>query len=200
VNPVKQPSRERQGLLFPEPFRDFPFRTSAGARTFYGAAVEEIACGLLDLNPMVTDARFKTCYDAERDGQFYEIKSVKRRGGCIIFKKRLDNDEAAGVPLSYVFVSHEVTGARSNRQLWAAMAESKLVLWVVPFALVKELCAGLPVRKHYTHPEHGSMRYGYEKGYHVLPLARLADFPAELSTVQRELYDFRFSVNVRRLA
>ena len=196
--PVKPPHGVQE-LLFPDDFRDFPFSTSASARTFYGAAIEEIACAILKLNPMETDARYKTCYDAERNGRFYEIKSVKRTGGCIIFKKRLDNDAEANVPLSYVFVSHNVSGARSNRQLWTELSKIPLVIWIVPFYVVQSLCATLPIRKHYTSPDHGAMRYGYEKGYHVLPLSRLCDLPRKSRHEDRRIYDFNFRSDIHEL-
>lgn len=197
---IKRASKFKQPTLFELPLREFEFSSNGAARTHYGAAVEEIVCHLLKLKPIDTDARFKYCFDAERDGVFFEIKSVRKSGGkCIVFVKRLENDENAGVPLQYVFAEHSVTGAKSNRELWERMSETLTVFRIVPGNLVREICSGLKPKKHYTRPDHGCMQYRYQKGYYTFPPRIFDKYLSVVTEVKGEIYGFPFRVSVKKL-
>lgn len=145
--------------------------TSIGAcRVAFGAAAEIIACKVFGLDRIAINGQFEVNFDAERDGVFYEIKSVRESSGKIVcYDWRMKKEE--GFPdLVYVIVIHRISGVTEN--IVERMAASCRIL-LCSGSLIRELSKGLTKNVHKI--KEGSERYrynrkGYIDGYRNLPV------------------------------
>ncbi len=170
--------------------------SNAHARNAYGTIAQDIACAALNLRPIPIDGRCAICPDAEdRDGLFYEIKSVHRSGKLVIYDWRIEK-EATLSELHYAIVVHKAKGCRSTEALLASYAVS-LELWIVPASEIHAAAKLCPVRqllKPSNDPRCGYSRKGYVRGYRNVPLAGLR--PAHTERLEFECYGKPFIANL----
>lgn len=147
---------------------------NAAARNAYGSLAQELVCAALNLQPIPIDGRCAICFDAEANGQFYEIKSVHRSGKLVIYDWRVEK-EAAYPTLLYALWVHKVRNCRNMSDLLPAMLTNSS-LWLVPASDVHKAAAAQPLRhllNPSTDPRNGYSRAGYIRGYRNVPLAGL---------------------------
>lgn len=144
---------------------------TAQARTAYGTAAQIIVCETLGLLPIRIDGRFDVCFDAEKDGVFYEIKSVNVRGKVVIYDFRMKKEQAAGVTVFYAILVHRLRCERAD--ILPKMRESVVKICVVPLEKVVETALRYPlvpvVKKNYPFRS-GYDRKGYADGYRNIPV------------------------------
>lgn len=189
--------------LFPHLRPSYVITTNAHARNAYGQAVQEIVCAALGLDPIAIDGSKEVCFDAERDGVFYEIKSVHRHGKLVIYDWRMEKEARAGVTLVYALLVHSVRGARTSDNMWHQFQSLPLELWTLPYQVVHEVALRCPLSKIKASwngdPRNGYNRKGYRNGYRNLGLSSIRGLMVERSEPQElTLFDQRFSI-VRRV-
>lgn len=175
----------------------FNITKNAQARNAYGTVAAEIVCATLKLDAIPINGNYSVCFDAERNGHFYEIKSVKRGGKVVIYDWRMEKERAAKVPLSYAILCHNVR--KSNGvNLAAEMLCSGLELLVLPAHVVHEAAARQPLRKLLRlalDPRNGYTRAGYRDGYRNVPVKKLKALCPTLEWKRWcNLYDLRFDI------
>lgn len=197
VKTVEEPTR--QARLFSEPDL-IKFPSLASARTRFGDAAEELACKALGLDRIPTDGRFDVCFDAQdRQGNFFEIKSVKQGGSIPLWNWRIDKDRKAGVPLFYVIVPHKTGGVKDTHELWAGLADTVTEVYIVPLGIMETLHGkGKQVTPN-TFKEHGSMRKGYCDGYRLVSVKSLSSRLHSTKFQKFSLYGHSFNLTVKTL-
>lgn len=150
--------------------------SNATTRNAYGMAAQEIACAALGLSPISTNGNYAVCFDAEKEGAFFEIKSVQNNGKVVVYDWRLKKEEAAGVPLSYVIVIHRLKGARDS--ITDRMLTAGVKILLVPFTSVRDAAMQCPLNKINTangigKSRNGYQREGYRDGYRNIPVGAL---------------------------
>lgn len=170
----------------------FSITKNAQARNAYGQIAQEIVCAALDLLPIPINGKCSICFDAERSGHFYEIKSVKRTGKVVIYDWRMEKERAAKVPLSYAILVHNVRGS-DGHDLLREMLDSEPEILVVPASVIHELAQSYPLRqlqRPSSDPRNGYNRTGYRDGYRNVPVKELkALLPCTLCGNRFNLYD-----------
>lgn len=153
-----------------------------GARNAYGIAVQEIVVRQLNLNPIRTNGNFDICLDAEKNGTYYEIKSCRKTGKVVVYKWRLEKEQASGLTIQYVILVHNLKGARTD--IFHQLNKAGFVIATLPLALVVELTKILPLRKHknYLGKRNGYSRKEYRDGYYNIPIKDVLQ-QAQLSPV-----------------
>jgi hypothetical protein len=168
------------------------------ARNAYGTVAQEIVCAVLRLDPIRINGNCTICFDAERDGVFYEIKSVKRNGKVVLYDWRMEKEHASRVPLRYAILVHGVT--RSNGyDLFAEMVTSGLKLLIIDACTIHTLALTFPLctpRRTYLDPHNGYTRHGYKDGYRNVPVREIEKRLPDTEKQSRLLYNTRFSITL----
>jgi hypothetical protein len=149
-----------------------PIKSNAHARNAYGSVAQEVACAALGLRAIPINGAKTTCFDAQDDERFYEIKSVRKGGKLVIYDWRMQKERDAGVPLYYAIVVHNARGARSFENLVQALSEGVEIVVVeaskVHLSANKQpLCK---LKRDSNNPRAGYNRKGYKDGYRNVPL------------------------------
>lgn len=163
-------------------------RNNAQARNVYGALAQDVACTALELQAIPIDGHCAVCFDAERDGQFFEIKSVHASGKLVIYDWRAEK-EAAFLALQYVLVVHKARGCKSVSELLASFA-CYLEIWQLPATTIHtaaQQCTLRQLVKQSTNSRNGYNRAGYCRGYRNVPLAGLR--PSNCQRIQFPVFD-----------
>lgn len=165
------------------------------ARTFSGAAMEEVIIKLFNLTPGRTVGTQAVCPDAYTvDDRPAEIKSLKRGSALPIYEWRAEKDHADTV---YFIGIHSRPPARTVREIWEGMATSLRQVLIIPGSAVYELARGYPLRKikmtaTASGERNGYQRAGYRDGYRSIParvlLAEVEPLPFEVSTMLHGLH------------
>jgi hypothetical protein len=146
---------------------------NAQARNAYGTVASELVCAALALNVIRINGNYSVCFDAERDGTYYEIKSVRRHGGkVVIYDWRMEKERESGVPLNYAILCHNVRRSNGAR-LVEEMIDGGVELLVVEACIVHALASEQPLREitsRSTGPHCGYNRTGYKDGYRNVPV------------------------------
>lgn len=147
--------------------------STASARTRYGEAAQEIVCTALELLPIKINGNFSTCFDAFKDGIYYEIKSVKNNGKLVIYDWRIKKEQDSTVTLHYAILMHNIKEVRSD--IISAMCSSKLSILLVESAIIHKLALSCPLIRHKTYKSkrNGYSRAGYKDGYRNLSVKSL---------------------------
>lgn len=178
----------------------FSITKNAQARNAYGQIAQEIVCAALDLLPIPINGKCSICFDAERSGHFYEIKSVKHTGKVVIYDWRMEKERAAKVSLSYAILIHNVRGS-DGHDLLREMLNSKPEILVMPASVIHELAQSYPLRqlqRPSSDPRNGYNRAGYRDGYRNVPVKDIRALCPTLEWNQWvKLYDLLFDINVR---
>lgn len=179
----------------------YAIASNAHARNAYGAAAQEIVCAALGLSPIPIDGGCEVCFDAEGAGEFFEIKSVHRGAKVVVYDWRMRKESAAGVPLKYAILCHNVRGARDGSRLFEAMAAGGLSLLVLEAATVHEAAALEPlctIKRLAASPRAGYNRKGYLDGYRNVSVHKLASSTSTREPRAFELFGVPFAVEVLR--
>jgi len=148
---------------------------SAGAaRVAFGSAAEEIVCSALGLDRIKINGQFECNFDAEKDGIFYEIKSVRRNSGKIVaYECRMEKDSLFD-ELFYAILTHDISGVSSDI-LTRMFATCEILL--CPAKLIRDLRLNYPIHIPKIKPERGPRfgytRAGYVDGYRNIPVSAL---------------------------
>lgn len=180
----------------------FLIKSNAEARNRYGAAAQELVCQALGLSPIPIDGRHKVNFDAELDGSFYEIKSVRRGHKIVLYDFRMKKESDAGVPLTYAIFVHSVTLARSSETMWGGFQDHSIV--VIPATVIHELAAEEPLRflgsatveANKDNPRFGYARAGYAEGYRNLPVGKVLERVKLSRAVEFRRYDWTFKASI----
>lgn len=178
----------------------FRITKNAQARNAYGAVAQEIACAVLGLDPIPINGNCEVCFDAEKSGRFFEIKSTRQSGGKIIlYDWRMEKEKLTQVPLTYVIVCHEVKNSDGSRLL-EEMLLSKPEILVLPAYHIHCLAFNYPLKqlkKPSLDPRNGYTRKGYSRGYRSLPLKVVKDLCSDWSAVSFSIYGMVSTAVVR---
>lgn len=169
---ARAPLHVQLSLFDMEP--NFPIQSNAHARNAYGTAAQSIVCAALKLRAISIDGSCETCFDAERDNNFYEIKSVHRNGKIVVYDWRAAKELAAGVPVFYAILVHSVRGARTSDAMFKQFRKSNLEILLVPVHVLHHYAQQEPLRQikdNTASPRAGYNRNGYKEGYRNVPLA-----------------------------
>lgn len=163
--------------------------SDGAARYAYGEAAQSLVCMLLGIEPIPVSSKHKICFDAFKDGMYYEIKSLHhKRGKVVLYKWRMEKDDEAGVPLSYLLVLHRLTGVREN--IAQKMADTGLDIFVMPASVVHSATEAEPLRAVSASRPRGYASPGYREGYYNLTLQRIiGDLPFEAKAIENPLGD-----------
>lgn len=152
----------------------FAIASNAHARHAYGTVAQELACAALAMSPVPINGNYAVCFDADRAGTPYEIKSVHRSSKLVIYDWRTEK-ESTFPSLRYVLVVHRARGCRNAAALLAAL-HCYLEIWDLPAVAVHDAALQYPLR-HLVRPSpntrNGYSRAGYARGYRNVPLASL---------------------------
>ena len=177
--------------------------TGGGARrTRIGNLVEDIALGLLRVAPCKKSGGYDCCFDGKHGDTFYEVKSVRRGGKVVVYKWRLERDEAAGVPLRYVIAMRNtnLAGAMTVGDTRRALAGDLLSLYVVSARKVHAATKSLPLNKlkkgHACGGKVGYTRAGYAEGYYNIALPVLTQGLRQVGVARETLWGDEFTAKV----
>lgn len=182
----------------------FQIPSVAVARNAYGAAAQEIVCRAMKLDPIQINGKAKVCFDAVRDGMFYEIKSVRAGSKVVIYDWRLKKEVEAGLPVHYAILAHRIGGARTSDEMWDAYARRNLRIYVLPLNTVVELASTCPL----TIPKKplgkvakrfGMLRSGYADGYRNLGVRALEEITAAHQIAKLRIYGRSIFAEIWRL-
>jgi len=151
--------------------------SNASARNAYGNAAQEIVWKTLSLNPIRINGNFEICFDAEKDGVYYEIKSVKRNGKLVIYDWRIKKESSSGVPLFYAILIHNLKGCRED--ILTNMRLATVEILVCEAVHIHELSKNFTLNKLNKGDcnRSGYNRKGYIDGYYNIPVNKLREFP-----------------------
>lgn len=146
---------------------------NAQARNAYGTAAQDIVCQRLRLNPIKIDGRCDVCFDAEKDNEFYEIKSVHLKGKVVIYDWRLEKELASPFPAFYAILVHGLRHGRND--IHKLLLEKAIMILVIPLEKVQQIAAQYPIRTmkmttKFASTRNGYTRKGYNKGYRNVPV------------------------------
>ncbi len=134
---------------------------TADARNAYGEAAQEIVVAALGLKPVRINGSYTTCFDAYRDGVYYEIKSVKAGGKVVCYDWRMEKEAASGVEVVYAILVHRIRYARVD--IVSVMSAQPLELYTIPAYILHEYASRCPL---YASPKTDKQRVGYTRtGY-----------------------------------
>lgn len=140
-------------------------------RNVMGTMAQDIVCEALDLFPISTNGNYDACFDAEKDGRFYEIKSVHSRSTVVIYNCRINNEIRANVNLTYAIFVHD-----------------KSLILLIPSPLVYALALQVPLRYVKTERKRGEAgatgynRKGYCEGYFLIRAKHLCKLANRLKS------------------
>lgn len=186
---------ERQDSFF-EIAPRFVCDTPGATRVVYGAAAEEIACGVLGLDRIRINGTFEVNFDAERNGIFNEIKSTRAVGGKIVcYDWRMKKEEQFPA-LMYCIVLH---GIKGSDDVLERMSMGCAIL-LCEASKIRELIIGLPDHRHKAGPtkgkRNGYTRAGYIEGYKNLPVGELVRRARMSFAVLANIYGIERRVSV----
>jgi len=143
-------------------------------------AAQDIVCDTLGLLPIPINGKFEACFDAFRDGWYFEIKSVKLGSAIPVYKWRIEKEQRAaahGVNLAYAILVHRLKN--EHEDIRRKLAASAYCVVIIPAALVHSLameCREYKVeRGHHWSKRNGYEREGYIEGYKLLPVKRILE-------------------------
>lgn len=171
---------------------------NATARTAYGAAAQEIVCAALQLDPIAINGSCDVCFDAEKHGTFYEIKSVRAGQKVVIYNWRMEKESAFSDVLFYAILIHQVSKQRD--EIISKMLQGAEIL-LLPSRAVHEAAKALPSYAPTINPEHAGARHGYTRkgyadGYRNVSVNRLKDEAARAASVDVCLYGHRATIPI----
>jgi len=191
---VNRPT-EVQGVLF-EFLKDVQFDTSGAARNYYGAAVENVVCKALQLNPIPINGNYEINFDAFKRDYFYEIKSVRAKGKVVLYDWRMEKEKPFTNRLLYIFGVHQIKEARSIREIYKQLQSRGIKLVVNKAGYVHDKAMECPLKTvAKTKNNIGYTRKGYEEGYRNLPIK---GFRFGENGVQRniKLYNYKIPIYI----
>lgn len=146
---------------------------TADARNAYGEAAQDIVRAVLGLQAIRINGSFTTCFDAYKEGIYYEIKSVKSGGKVVCYDWRMEKEANSGVPLTYAILIHVIRGERED--IIGKMSNTPLKILSIPEASVHSVAYEqvLNVHKKFTSKRNGFNRAGYSEGYRNVPVNKL---------------------------
>jgi hypothetical protein len=151
---------------------------NAQARNAYGTMAQELVCAALHLTPIPINGNYDCCFDAILDDTYYEIKSVKQRGGkLVVYDWRMRKERESNAALNYAILLHNVRGSDGS-ELLREFVESKLKLLVIPAEWVHEMareCQRRSLNTEAANPRMGYNRKGYRDGYRNVPVTKLME-------------------------
>jgi hypothetical protein len=174
---------------------------NAQSRNAYGNAAQEIVCACLGLSPIAINGNYDICFDAEKDGCFYEIKSAYQRSGrLIIYDWRLQKEGNSGVKLFYAVLCHNAKGCKNGAGLYRELQDFGLSILLIPIAVIAREAQRYPLRT-YT-PSNRNIRYGYGRegykaGYRLVPLTVFDHYLQSIEHHLFSLYGVDFTIPVR---
>lgn len=161
----------------------FVIASNAHARNAYGTVAQHLACAALGMSPVPINGNYAVCFDADRAGTPYEIKSVHRSGKLVIYDWRAEKENAFPA-LRYALVVHRTRGCRSATALLATL-HRYLEIWDLPAAAIHNAALQCPLRRLvHSSPDarNGYSRDGYARGYRNVPLASFHPAHSQLIT------------------
>lgn len=148
--------------------------TVGSARYAYGEAAQNLVYAHLGIERIPIDSKKTVCFDGYQHGTYFEIKSLHfQKGKVVLFKARMEKDQAAGVPLDYLLVLHRLQGERTD--ITRAMASAPIVFYVVPASAVHSATEGQSLRTVSQNGSNGYNKEGYREGYYNLTLKRVIE-------------------------
>ena len=171
------PPDRQQDLIYLAPI--FNCKNNASARNAYGMAAQEIVWNTLNLNPIRINGNFDCCFDAEKDGVYYEIKSVKTTGKIVIYDWRMLKEARSGVKLKYAILIHTIKGCRDNILFHMQECRPRIVL--LDYKVMHKIALAFPLKVYKkTAKINGYNRKGYVDGYRNVPVAELFKHPHQI--------------------
>lgn len=175
----------------------YRIENEAQARCAYGNAAQEIVCAALELTPIRINGNFPICFDAERAGVYYEIKSCKRNGPVVIYNWRMEKERSVEVPLKYAILMHNAPKIRDGNNIFTLLNQRGLDLLLIDAWRVHAIAIQQTTRHCVTKvPLHGSTRVGYRDGYRLTPTRRLIECTHRIVHREFWLHDVLFSVRI----
>lgn len=164
---------------------------NASARNAYGTAAQEIVCAALGLQPIPINGNYPVCFDAEKGGEFFEIKSVKRGCKVVLYQWRLEKEKPYHDRLWYAILVHRVRKAREDILWKLADGCEVLVLRAEKIQAVAKMCPLHQIKREYINSHltrrdpgySGYTRHGYRNGYYNVSVRALFG----LSDTQKDL-------------
>lgn len=168
MKPTIAPHNKQKELFYLAPV--LHAHSTASARNAYGTAAQEVVCRTMGLNPIPINGNFDVCFDAELNGQFYEIKSVRTSGKIVVYDWRMKKEEIAAPSLRYLILVHKLKAARID--ILKIMSNSEVIILNLPATFIHNLCKQTTLNKHknYQGLRNGYSRVGYKDGYYNLSL------------------------------
>lgn len=179
----------------------FTIESNAQARNYYGALAQELVCLALNLKPIPINGNYEVCFDAERDGEFFEIKSVKANGKIPIYIWRMEKERrvAEQVKCSYAILTHKVRHARSSEELFEKFSSFPLQIYHVSVEGVHRHSEDLEIKKlkkENFNPRFGYNRKGYKDGYKNVSMRNIAASCVRVDQLTCNLYGKTFAFEV----
>lgn len=196
-----------QQTLFDHP-PEFKFKGAGHRRTFMGAIMEEVVCGLLGFTRLPTGGKDVYQPDAkDPQDRPVEIKSVcinsKNSGKSVLYDFRMEKDRIHAPALAYVFACHMSVGKgkAKNADEFLTRLQHHLTLAIVPAWVVRtdalrdcKLCKIKSKRSGGKRA--GYEREGYAEGYRSLPVRPYLNNPQRIEEVTHERWGRVFTSQV----
>lgn len=151
---------------------------NAQARNAYGTVAQHLVCAALKLLPIPINGNYDICFDAlGAESTYYEIKSVKGRGGkMVVYDWRMAKESKVKARVIYAVLLHNVKGSDGSH-LVSDFIKGGLKIVVIPAWKVHEVAAKQPLNKlkAYSRVGMGYNRKGYIEGYRNVPVQVLKD-------------------------
>lgn len=173
---------------------------NAQARNAYGTVAQHLVCAALRLLPIPTNGNYDICFDAlGSDGTYFEVKSVKAKGGkVVIYDWRMAKEASVKVRVGYAILLHAVKGS-NGRSLVSEFINGGLEVLVIPAAVVHSLAKMQPLNqvKNHSNPRMGYSRKGYKDGYRNVPVTLLREMCASNFGTEAMYAGHKFTCVVR---
>lgn len=171
---------------------------NAQSRNGYGSAAQYLSCAALGLDGIAIDGSKDVCFDAEKDGQFYEIKSVRKGGKVVIYDFRMEKEQATGLPLKYLIFVHKLKGVKSSEELWSTISQTEFDILLIDARTIHKFASQCPLNK--IKKIHGGRcgyaREGYIRGYRNLPVKQLRQISWPLEKKKFTFCNIEFTANI----
>lgn len=186
----------------------YTITSNAQARNAYGAAASEIVCAALELDPIAIDGSKEVCFDASRNGQNYEIKSVHQKSKIVVYDWRMKKEmrwmEKNSNPLRYAILAHNLRQHRNGATLIETLISKGLKLIVVNASVIHREAFQLKLNTMQSDVQRGPHfdydRKGYADGYRNLPCEQILKLCKMRSERTFKLYGEEYSIPVYHLA
>jgi hypothetical protein len=179
---------------------EFKVGKNCMARNAYGAIVEQLACSALKLDHIEIDGSKDVCFDAERNGIFYEIKSCHKNSKVVVYDFRLNKELNTGKHVFYVIVLHKVKGAKTSHELWQMFQNTELEMHVLPIYTIERICSSLPLcfvkNTWKLDQRYGYNRKGYRDGYYNIPTKAIRQISTDKVTRNFKLHGMQFQAQI----